>query len=278
MNCLITGGTSGVGLSIARCALEQGHRVIIVGSNDHSCLATKEMLAEDYPGKAVDTFATDLSTLEGVQNLIIWLEETISHLDALFNCAGIITLRHESTSEGVERIWATNYLSILRTSLLCLPLLKKSDSARIFTVSGTPMSLKGAKFYSEDVELKNGFSAGKAILQSILCRVLFSFKLAQELEYCNIKVHTFHPGFVRSKLSRHLPWPLRIAAKLGAFVMASRSKTGCYLIEAPETFAETGLWFSSCKPIRHKLKQVNQDNMDALWSLNDVYMSSDQEK
>ncbi len=276
MNCLITGGTSGVGLSIARCALEQGHRVIIVGSNDHSCLETKEALNKDFPDNAVDAFATDLSTFEGVQNLIHWLDETISHLDVLYNCAGIVSLRNETTSDGVERIWATNYLSVLRTSLLCLPLLKKSDAARIFTVSGTPLSLKGAQFNSDDVELQQHFSATQAILQSILCRVLFTFKLAQELEYCNIKVHTFHPGFVRSNLARHLPLPLRFAAKMASIALAPGSKTGCYLLDAQPSFEQSGLWFKSCKPVQHKLKQVNQQNMDRLWSLNDNYMSSDQ--
>jgi len=276
MNFLITGGTSGVGLSIARCAIEKGFRVFIVGSNDHSCLAIKEQLTKEFPQNQIDAFATDLSTYEGVVNLVHWLEESVSHLDVLYNCAGIVTLKHETTSEGIERIWATNYLSVLRTSLLCLPLLKKSSAARIFTVSGTPLSLKSASFYPDDVELSQGFSAGKAIIQSILCRVLFTYKLAQELDYCNIKAHTFHPGFVRSRLTRNLPLPLRFASKIVEPLLAKSSKTGCYLIDDQSTFEETGNWYCNCKPVNAKLKQLTEKNMNALWELNDSFMLSPQ--
>jgi NAD(P)-dependent dehydrogenase (short-subunit alcohol dehydrogenase family) len=271
MNCLITGGTSGVGLSIVKNALEKGYTVIAVGSNDHSCHKMQSELSMLYGEDRIKYFATDIATLEGVINLSSWLDENYAYLDLIVHCAGIVTFKNETTSDGYDRIFATNYLSVVRTTLLCLPLLKKSQNGRILVTSGIPFSLRKSKINFDDLEFINKFKASDAIMQSILCRALFTIKLAQELAYCKIAVNTFHPGFVRSNLTRHFPKPLRKITKLLQAFLAKESATGNFLIDAPESY-QTGQWFMDCKPVPHHLEQINNDNMERLWALNDQFL------
>jgi NAD(P)-dependent dehydrogenase (short-subunit alcohol dehydrogenase family) len=272
MNCLITGGTSGVGLSIVKSALEKGFNVIAVGSNDHSCHQMQAELTKAYGEEKIKYFATDIATLEGVVNLSSWLDENYAYLDLIVHCAGIVTFKNETTSDGYDRIFATNYLSVLRTTLLCLPLLKKSQQARVLVTSGIPFSLRKAKINFDDLEFEKRFRATDAIMQSILCRAVFTMKLAQELAYCKIAVNTFHPGFVRSKLTRHFPKPIRTLTQAFQGLLAKTSATGNYLLDASESY-QTGQWFMDCMPVPHHLEQISDENMERLWALNDQFFS-----
>ena len=51
-------------------------------------------------------------------------------------------------------------------------------------------------------------------LQAALARALFTFELARRLEGSGVTANAFHPGLVRTRLDRNLPWPLRLPVRL----------------------------------------------------------------
>jgi len=60
---LITGGTSGIGLELARQLLERGNTVIVTGRNQDSLVTTQRML------QGVHTFQSDVSDSSAIAAL-----------------------------------------------------------------------------------------------------------------------------------------------------------------------------------------------------------------
>lgn len=74
--CIITGGSTGIGKSIAQRFLSEGARVVVADLNQ-----------PDYPGAAFRF--TDVSDPESVRNLIRFTVDSLGGLDVMVNNAGI---------------------------------------------------------------------------------------------------------------------------------------------------------------------------------------------
>jgi len=86
-NCLIVGGTSGIGLATARRFLEEGARVVVAGKMPHERDTAREQLQALGPVQAI---AADVTRLDAVDALFsAALEFLGGRLDVLFHAAGI---------------------------------------------------------------------------------------------------------------------------------------------------------------------------------------------
>ncbi len=98
---------------------------------------------------------------------------------------------------AVERIFATNFVGVLRVTQAMLPLVKKSASGRIVNMS----SNLGSLTFNGDPEWKFaqhkllGYCASKAALN------MLTVQLAFELRDTNIKVNSANPGFTATDLN-----------------------------------------------------------------------------
>lgn len=83
---LVIGGTSGMGMQVARTVLAEGGSVVIVGNRPEKTEEARKALAE--LGQ-IWALTADLSKDEAVASLIKTLDEQHSGIDLLVNAAGV---------------------------------------------------------------------------------------------------------------------------------------------------------------------------------------------
>jgi NAD(P)-dependent dehydrogenase (short-subunit alcohol dehydrogenase family) len=136
--CLVSGGTSGVGKAIAFGLAERGAELVILGKNT----ARGEAAAGEIIGKTGNSKITflpvDLSAQDSIRSFAADFCDRYNRLDVLVNAAGILTLKRHLSPDGFEMTFAVDFLSHFLLTGLLLDLLRKSTTARIVTVAGSP--------------------------------------------------------------------------------------------------------------------------------------------
>ncbi|HWB25587.1 MAG TPA: SDR family NAD(P)-dependent oxidoreductase [Chitinophagaceae bacterium] len=130
---LITGGSAGIGLEIARQFLQHGNKVIITGRNSRRLQNAAAELGD------VTAIQFDVTSAADVNALTARLEKDFPQLNVVINNAGkgfFYTLDENAGAfDKAQDELLTNYLSIVRLNEKLLPLLKKQAEAAIVNVS-----------------------------------------------------------------------------------------------------------------------------------------------
>ena len=130
---LITGGSSGIGLALAKKFTENDNTVIITGRN----LSKLETVQKEFPN--IQIFQSDVTNDAEVRMLVDDIEEKFGGIDILINNAGIMNLIDAGNEENdlqkqMQEI-EINYNSPIRLLHYFLPQLKKSNNAVLVNVS-----------------------------------------------------------------------------------------------------------------------------------------------
>ena len=120
---LVTGGSAGLGLEIARAFANQGARVAIVGRNP----TTLEQAATELhiPDSQCLSLAGDITKPADVQRIFSQVEQQWGGLDVLVNNAGRSSRGTiaETPPEEFQALWELNFLATLRCTQAALPML-----------------------------------------------------------------------------------------------------------------------------------------------------------
>ena len=191
---LITGGSRGIGLMIARGYVEAGARVYISSRKKEVCNRMAEELS--VAGTCI-SIPADVATTEGRAHLIRELSERESTLHVLVNNAGAAwgAPIAEYPEEGFDKVLGLNVKSIFFLTRDLLPLLEKAaspeDPARVINIG----SIDG--LHVPFVE-SYAYSASKAAVHH-MTRVL-AVKLGER----GISVNAVAPGPFESKMTEWL--------------------------------------------------------------------------
>jgi uncharacterized oxidoreductase len=183
---LITGGSAGIGLAIAKLFSQKGHQVIITGRN-------KERLDRAIAGlHNITAIVSDVSKQEDVEQLAAKMYSDFPSLNIVINNAGHALLYDIADPEAgafskAEEEMLTNYLSVVRLNEKLLPLLKQQPSATIINVSSIVAFVPGNLA---------GYSASKAALHS------YTNSLRSALEDSSVKVFELMPPLVNTEFSK----------------------------------------------------------------------------
>ena len=182
---LITGGSSGIGLSIAEKLIAQNHQVISVSRNQEKierALNEKPLLKDK-----VDFITGDVSNQKSIDHLFSYIQKQYGVLHGLINSAGVIgigTLETLSTSDW-QQMLDVNLTGPFLMAKTLLPLLKKARGASVINISSIAGLRPGTSI---------GYSVSKAGLD-MLTRFLVA-----DLGPYNIRVNSINPGLVKTHL------------------------------------------------------------------------------
>ncbi|MCH4538637.1 SDR family oxidoreductase [Ochrobactrum sp. A-1] len=200
---LITGANKGIGLAIARQLGVAGHRVWL-GCRD---ISRGEMATHELRGIGVDARAVQLDVTDGasVSSAAQIVESEMGRLDVLVNNAGLMfdrppSLAEESIDE-MQRMFDTNVFGVMRVTQAFLPLLRKSEAARIVMMSSGLSSLTDALDMRSETWTVGfgGYCASKTALN------MLTVKLAKELDRDGIKVNAVDPGLTSTDMTGNGP-------------------------------------------------------------------------
>ncbi|KAG1052956.1 hypothetical protein G6F43_004928 [Rhizopus delemar] len=214
---VITGGDSGIGLEITRSLLQAGFHVIIGTRSKTLCKeAVKAFVVKQ---SRVSMLELDLASFDSVYKFAseVKLELSERKIDVLINNAGIMNVPYLKTEDGFESQCQINSLSPILLTKLLLPCMNTKGSRILFASSST---LYAINHLETDTPLKpytlNGLDH-YAYSKSCIAH------LAQHLSsliHPAIKVYSYHPGTVRTKLFDHTTiFTLKLFSKLFDFIM-----------------------------------------------------------
>jgi NAD(P)-dependent dehydrogenase (short-subunit alcohol dehydrogenase family) len=223
---LVTGGSRGIGLMIARGFVEAGAKVYISSRKAQVC---EEVAAELSQVGACVALPADLSTEAEANRLAADLGEREGALHILVNNAGAnwAAPLAEYPDSAWDKVLGLNVKGVFHLTRACVPLLEAAagagDPARVINVG----SIDGLRVPAFETY---AYSASKAAVHH-LSRVL-----AQHLSGRNITVNAIAPGPFESKM---------MEATLDAFGDVIREQCPLGRIGEPEDMAGVAIYLAS---------------------------------
>jgi 3-oxoacyl-[acyl-carrier protein] reductase len=188
---VVTGGSRGIGLAIARALAEEGADVVISGTDQQRLDAAHAELARATgAGLRIAAVRADVRQPADAARLVDVAVERFGGLDILVNNAGVggFTEVASMTIDEWRRVIETNLDGVFYCCHAAIPHMKTRGGGWILNIS----SLAG----------KNAFPGGAAYCASKAGLNAFSEALMQEVRHDGIRVSYVMPGSVRTGFSR----------------------------------------------------------------------------
>lgn len=240
---MVTGATSGIGRALALELAALGATVGIVARDASRAQA---VLAEMPAGEGRHrAFVGDLGRLADVRRIGDEVRAAFPRLDAVVHCAAVFVPRRVVTDDGLETMFATNYLSPFLLTVLLLPLLRASAPSRVLVLSA-PSTVR---LDFDDLQGERRFGALTTFGATKAAELLFVHELARRLAGTGVTVNAVHPGLVRTGLMRGAPAPLRWATALVSAPPGRAAKAIAPLALSPAYAERTGRFFKDGREI-----------------------------
>ena len=132
---LITGGSRGLGLMLAREFAAQGARVAVCARDDEDLARVREGFAAR--GDHFFSAQCDVSDRTQVQSLLTSVENALGAIDVLVNNAGTILVgpMEHMTLDDFEEVMRINFWGAVHTTLGVLPDMKRRRQGRIVNIT-----------------------------------------------------------------------------------------------------------------------------------------------
>ena len=181
---VVTGGTKGIGRSIAEELLKAGAKVFITARNERE---VQQTIADLSQLGQIESEICDVRSFDQVKMMLDEAERKFGGVDILINNAGIGMFKAvaETEPEEFRAVLETNLFGVFYCCQAAIPKLKKRGGGYIINIS----SLAGVNAHPK----MSAYNASKFGLNG------FSEALMQEVRQDNIKVSYVMPGSVNTE-------------------------------------------------------------------------------
>ncbi len=268
---LITGATSGIGKETALGLAKLGATIVFTTRDNLKGEKTKKELIATTNNKNIRMLKCDLASFESIRNCCKEFKSKYDKLHVLINNAGVWDFKRRESKDGIENIFATNYLAPFLMTNLLLDILKKSSPSRVINVTS---GMHYGTINFDDIELKQKFSGAKAYRQSKLGLILFTRFLAKKLEGTGVTVNCVHPGMNKTDLGRDAGGFFQMIFKLMGKDPEIGAETSTYLTSSPDVENITGEYFAKKKIKRSSKESYDMDLAEKLWNVSEKYLKN----
>lgn len=191
---VITGAARGLGFDFACAALNAGAKVLVVDILGELLQKKAEKLQNQ--GFPVNYITADLTNIESIRQVSIWVENHWDVVDGLINCAALATgvggvNMMEYDPELWDRVMNVNVKGTWLMTQAMVPFLKKSAAGKIVNIA-SDTALWGAPRLM-------AYVASKGAILSM------TRSMARELGEFNISVNSLSPGLTLVEATEYVP-------------------------------------------------------------------------
>lgn len=181
---LVTGGGSGLGLSIAQKFVTYGARVVIAGRREDVLQAAVANLGANAAYKVCD-----LSQLSGIGTLVESVEKEFGGIDILVNNAGINLKKNvlEVSDEDFAEVVRTNQLAVFSLTREVAKKMTARKKGNIIMISSMASQYGIPKVIA--------YTAAKSAVEGM------TRALAVELSPLGLRINCIAPGFIETDMS-----------------------------------------------------------------------------
>ena len=185
-NVLVTGGSRGVGVAIARTLLAEGYRVFALARKETSEL--NALIASAPPG-SLHFVAADLSEIEAIPELVRALKAEHGPFYGLVNNAalgtsGLLSNMHNSDIEGLIRL---NTLAPIVLTKYVVRAMMNAGEGRVVNISSIVAS--------------NGYNALSVYSATKASMLGFTRSLAREVGRMGVTINAVAPGYMQTEMT-----------------------------------------------------------------------------
>lgn len=234
---VITGGTDGMGRGLGLHYLEQGDRVIAVGSSEVKGARFLAAAGDIGATERATFIRADLSSIGGVREVIDRVPDVI---DVLVLAAQRFRAEHVETADGLESTFGLGYLSRYLLGNDLFDRLERSKAPLVLNIAapGAP-----GKIRWDDLQLRNGYSRMRASGQTARLNDLLSVSFTQVHPDARTRYVLYAPGLVATGIGESMNQPMRalynVLARLIGASVAEAIAPMIELIDAPPAAALT---------------------------------------
>jgi 3-oxoacyl-[acyl-carrier protein] reductase len=191
-NVIVTGGSRGLGLGIARRLTGTGYRVIAVARKENSQLTAAMQEAELSNPGSFHFVSFDFTQIEGISDLVKKVRTDFGPIYGLVNNAGI-------SFEGVLALMPTSQIEQLVRVNTVAPIVLTKYVVRSMMADGGGRIVNLASIIAS-----TGYSGLSVYGATKSSMVGFSRSLAREVGRMGVNVNSVAPGFVETDLTHGL--------------------------------------------------------------------------
>jgi NAD(P)-dependent dehydrogenase (short-subunit alcohol dehydrogenase family) len=265
---LITGATGTIGKATSLELAKKNCQLILLGRNAEKLGKVKSEISKITGNNDIEVIVADLSEPEAIKTAVSEIRKKISSLNALINVAAIFKSKRLENSQGTEYMFATNHLGPFTLTNELLDLLKAGRPSRIVTVSAPSTT----KINFDDISGNKKFSAGfmGAFGASKMMNIMFTQALSRRLEGTGVTTSVFHPGLVKSGLTKEMPAVMNFIIQRFSSPPDKAAKMLCKLAIDPEFERSNGTFYKfDGKEIKSSNYSYDKDLQEKLWKMSE---------
>jgi NAD(P)-dependent dehydrogenase (short-subunit alcohol dehydrogenase family) len=235
---VVTGATGGLGYQTAMRLAQAGAEVALTGRNETKGREAVSKIRNQFPDANISFEALDLANLASVADFARRFATAHASLDLLINNAGVMALpTRQTTADGFEMQFGTNYLGHYALTAQLLPLLRRAHQPRVVSLSSIAHRTGFIQF--SDLQGERFYSPWKAYNQSKLAMLMFALELQRRSDAAdwNLISTASHPGWARTDLFANGPGfgLISVASQFAAPLFSQSAESGAL----PTLFAAT---------------------------------------
>ena len=274
---VVTGASSGIGLETTRVLARKSAHVVLAVRNREKGEAARADITRAEPQAKVAVQHLDLANLESVETFAEEFGAAHQRLDLLINNAGVMVPPFGRTADGFEQQFGINHLGHFALTGRLLPLLQRTEGARVVTVSSLAHRFRPLDF--ENLNAEKAYSPWTAYGYSKLANLLFMRELQRRYHDGpdSLRSSAAHPGFTKTDLQRHTAM-VRLMMKVPGMAQASAAGAlpTLYAATAPNVaggdyFGPGGMFEMAGPPARAFLSSSarNDETAQRLWEVSE---------